>query len=129
VYILGVFFFISNELGLAISFIAIFVAPPKFPESSLVNISFVILKAHRCKKVGELFKYYKIIIQTDLDPQRNSVQALVTVERNRKWNLAAFQNTRVTYVGRPEESQKLTEELGLAMTIFYSYFINPVVYQ
>jgi hypothetical protein len=34
----------------------------------------------------------------------------------------------VTYVGRPEESQKLTEELGLAMTIFYSYFIDPVVY-
>jgi hypothetical protein len=28
-----------------------------------------------------------------------------------KWYLAAFQNTRAHYIGRPEESQILTEEL------------------
>ena len=49
--------------------------------------------------------------QTDLDLERNSVQTLVAVKRNGKWSLAAFQNTRATYMGRPEESQKLTEEL------------------
>ena len=49
--------------------------------------------------------------QTDLDPERNSVQTLVAVKRNGKWSLAAFQNTRATYIGRPDESQKLTEEL------------------
>jgi uncharacterized protein (TIGR02246 family) len=49
--------------------------------------------------------------QTDLDPERNSTQTLVAVKRNGKWILAAFQNTRATYNGRPEESQKLTEEL------------------
>jgi uncharacterized protein (TIGR02246 family) len=49
--------------------------------------------------------------QTDLDPERNSVQTLVAVKRNGKWNLAAFQNTRATYISRPDESQKLTEEL------------------
>jgi hypothetical protein len=49
--------------------------------------------------------------QTDLDPERNSIQTLVAVKRNRKWSLAAFQNTRATYFGRTEESQKLTEEL------------------
>jgi uncharacterized protein (TIGR02246 family) len=49
--------------------------------------------------------------QTDLDPERNSVQTLVAVKRNGKWSLAAFQNTRATYIGMPEESQKLTEEL------------------
>ncbi|HEX2471171.1 MAG TPA: SgcJ/EcaC family oxidoreductase [Nitrososphaera sp.] len=49
--------------------------------------------------------------QTDLDPERNSVQTLVAVKRKGKWSLAAFQNTRATYIGRPEESQKLTEEL------------------
>ena len=49
--------------------------------------------------------------QTDLDPERNSVQTLIAVKRNGKWRLAAFQNTRATYIGRPDESQKLTEEL------------------
>ena len=49
--------------------------------------------------------------QSDLDPERNSVQTLVAVKRNGKWSLAAFQNTRATYIGRPDESQKLTEEL------------------
>ena len=49
--------------------------------------------------------------QTDLDPERNSVQTLVAVKRNGKWSLAAFQNTRATYINRPDESQKLTEEL------------------
>ncbi len=49
--------------------------------------------------------------QTDLEPERNSVQTLVTIKRNGKWNIAAFQNTRATYTCRPEESQKLTEEL------------------
>jgi uncharacterized protein (TIGR02246 family) len=49
--------------------------------------------------------------QSDLDPERNSIQTLVAVKRNGKWRLAAFQNTRAAYMGRPEESQKLTEEL------------------
>ena len=49
--------------------------------------------------------------KTDLDLERNSVQTLVAVKRGGKWNLTAFQNTRATYTGRPEESQKLTEEL------------------
>lgn len=49
--------------------------------------------------------------QTDLDPERNSFQTLVAVKRDEKWRLAAFQNTRGTYISRPEESQKLTEEL------------------
>jgi uncharacterized protein (TIGR02246 family) len=49
--------------------------------------------------------------QTDLESERNSVQTLVTVRRNGNWYIAAFQNTRATYIGRPEESQKLTEEL------------------
>lgn len=49
--------------------------------------------------------------QSDLELERNSVQTLVAVKRNGKWSLAAFQNTRATYMGRPEESQKLTEEL------------------
>ena len=49
--------------------------------------------------------------QSDLDPERNSIQTLVAVKRNGKWRLVAFQNTRATYMGRPEESQKLAEEL------------------
>ena len=49
--------------------------------------------------------------ESDLERERNSVQTLVAVKRNWKWSLAAFQNTRAIYMGRPEESQKLTEEL------------------
>ena len=49
--------------------------------------------------------------QTHLEPERNSAQTLVAIKRNGKWSLAAFQNTRATYLGRPDESQKLTEEL------------------
>jgi uncharacterized protein (TIGR02246 family) len=49
--------------------------------------------------------------QTHLESERNSVQTLVAVKRNGKWSLAAFQNTRATYISKPEEFQKLTEEL------------------
>ncbi len=49
--------------------------------------------------------------QTHLEPERNSVQTLVAIKHNGKWSLAAFQNTRATYLGRPDISQKLTEEL------------------
>ena len=48
---------------------------------------------------------------SDLDPERNSIQTLVVFKRNGTWSLAAFQNTRAIYMGRREESQKLTEEL------------------
>src|ERR687897_809299 len=53
--------------------------------------------------------------QTHLEPERNSVQTLVAVKRNGKWSLTAFQNTRATYIGRPEETHKLTEELQVLL--------------
>jgi uncharacterized protein (TIGR02246 family) len=50
--------------------------------------------------------------QTDIDPERNSVQTIVAMKDNKgKWRLAAFQNTRAQYFGRPEQAQALTEEL------------------
>jgi uncharacterized protein (TIGR02246 family) len=50
--------------------------------------------------------------QTDIDPERNSVQTLVATKDNKwKWRLAAFQNIRVQFLGRPEQAQVLTEEL------------------
>jgi len=50
--------------------------------------------------------------QTDIDPERNSVQTLVATKDNKgEWRLAAFQNTRAQYLGRPNEAQALTEEL------------------
>jgi uncharacterized protein (TIGR02246 family) len=53
--------------------------------------------------------------QTHLEPERNSAQTLVAVKRNGKWSLTAFQNTRATYIGRPEETHKLTEELQILL--------------
>ena len=50
--------------------------------------------------------------QTDIEPERNSVQTLVATKDNKgEWRLVAFQNTRAQYLGRPEQAQELTEEL------------------
>ncbi|MGH2617063.1 MAG: SgcJ/EcaC family oxidoreductase [Thermomicrobiales bacterium] len=49
--------------------------------------------------------------QTDLAPDRNSVQTLVAVKRDGRWQLAAFQNSRAEFMGRPEAAQALTAEL------------------
>jgi uncharacterized protein (TIGR02246 family) len=49
--------------------------------------------------------------ESDLAPDRNSVQTLVAVRRESGWELEAFHNTRAVYMGRPEEAAALTEEL------------------
>ena len=54
--------------------------------------------------------------QTDIDPERNSVQTLIAKKDDKgKWLLTAFQNTRAQYFGRPEQSQALTEKLRMLM--------------
>ena len=54
--------------------------------------------------------------QNDIDPDRNSVQTLVAKKGvNGEWRLAVFQNTRAQYLGRPEQSQALTEELRMLL--------------
>jgi uncharacterized protein (TIGR02246 family) len=50
--------------------------------------------------------------QSDIEPERNSIHTLVAIKRGGgEWRLAAFQNTRAQFIGRPEEFQALTEEL------------------
>ena len=49
--------------------------------------------------------------RSDIDPERNSIQTLVAIKSNGQWHLAAFQNTRAQFLGRPQEFQALTEEL------------------
>jgi uncharacterized protein (TIGR02246 family) len=50
--------------------------------------------------------------QTDIEPDRNSIHTLVFKKGNgNRWCIAAFQNTRVQYTGRPEMSDELTREL------------------
>lgn len=49
--------------------------------------------------------------QSDLEPERNSVQTLVAVKPNGHWHAAVFQNTPARFHGRPEEAEALTEEL------------------
>jgi uncharacterized protein (TIGR02246 family) len=50
--------------------------------------------------------------QSDIDPERNSIHTLVVMKgSDDKWRIAAFQNTRAQYIGRPDMSQALTEEL------------------
>ena len=52
--------------------------------------------------------------QTNIDPERNSIHTIVVKRANPNgghWFITAFQNTRVQYIGRPQEIQTLTEEL------------------
>jgi uncharacterized protein (TIGR02246 family) len=49
--------------------------------------------------------------KSDIEPERNSIHTIVAVKRDSNWYFTAFQNSRAQYVGRPEESQALTEEL------------------
>jgi hypothetical protein len=49
--------------------------------------------------------------QSDIEPERNSIHTLVAIKYDCNWRFTAFQNTRATFIGRPEESQALTEEL------------------
>jgi uncharacterized protein (TIGR02246 family) len=53
--------------------------------------------------------------QADLNPAVNAIQTLVAVRREEQWRIAIFQNTPAAFHGRPELSEKLTEELREAL--------------
>src|SRR5918996_301503 len=43
--------------------------------------------------------------KSDIEPERNSIHTLVVMkESDDKWRIAAFQNTRAQYIGRPDMS-------------------------
>src|SRR5919198_1210935 len=62
--------------------------------------------------------------QSDIDPDRNSVHTLVAVKHDVKWYFTAFQNSRAQYIGRPEESHALTEELRQELSLAYKRMID-----
>jgi uncharacterized protein (TIGR02246 family) len=39
--------------------------------------------------------------QSDIDPERNSIQTIVAVKYDDKWLVAAFHNIRAQYLARP----------------------------
>jgi uncharacterized protein (TIGR02246 family) len=49
--------------------------------------------------------------QSDLEPERNSVQTMVVTRQNGAWRIATFQNSRAQYIGHPDAARALTEEL------------------
>jgi hypothetical protein len=55
--------------------------------------------------------------KSDIEPELNSVHTLVAIKHDGKWYFTAFQNSRAQFIGRPEESQALTEELGRELSI------------
>jgi uncharacterized protein (TIGR02246 family) len=53
--------------------------------------------------------------QSDINPEVNAVQTLVSVKQQNKWSIALFQNTPAAFHGRPELGERLTEELRQAL--------------
>jgi uncharacterized protein (TIGR02246 family) len=49
--------------------------------------------------------------QAELNPALNAIQSLVAARRGGQWRIELFQNTPAAFHGRPEEVQKLTDEL------------------
>lgn len=49
--------------------------------------------------------------ETDIDPERNSVQTLVAVKLDGEWRIAAFHNSRAQFMGRAEKVAEFTAEL------------------
>ena len=41
--------------------------------------------------------------QSDIEPERNCIHTIVAVKCDSNWCFTAFQNSRVQYIGRPEE--------------------------
>jgi uncharacterized protein (TIGR02246 family) len=48
---------------------------------------------------------------TDIDPSKNAIQALVAVNGAPGWRITHFQNTPAAFDGRPEAAESLTAEL------------------
>jgi uncharacterized protein (TIGR02246 family) len=51
---------------------------------------------------------------SDINPAVNAVQTVVARHREGTWAIELFQNTPAAFHGRPDESEKLTEELRSA---------------
>ena len=62
--------------------------------------------------------------QSDINPEVNAVQTLVSVKQQNKWSIALFQNTPAAFHGRPELSERLTEELRQALSASSNDFIQ-----
>jgi hypothetical protein len=53
--------------------------------------------------------------QSDINPEVNAVQTFLAVKQQNKWSIALFQNTPAAFHGRPELSERLTEQLQQAL--------------
>jgi hypothetical protein len=53
--------------------------------------------------------------QSDINSEVNAVQTFLAVKQQNKWSLALFQNTPTSFHGRPELSERLTEQLQQAL--------------
>lgn len=49
--------------------------------------------------------------QSEVNPQLNTHQTLITVKRNGNWRIQLFQNTPAQFHGRPELVEQMTNEL------------------
>ncbi len=53
--------------------------------------------------------------QADIKPEVNALQVLLAVRDDEGWRIESFQNTPAAFHGRPEDAQKLSDELRAAL--------------
>jgi uncharacterized protein (TIGR02246 family) len=53
---------------------------------------------------------------SDVDPDKNAVQALVAIDTASGWRIAHLQNTPAAFHGRPEAAESLTAELRAVLS-------------
>jgi uncharacterized protein (TIGR02246 family) len=54
--------------------------------------------------------------RSDVEPDRNAVQALVAIDTASGWRIAHLQNTPAAFHGRPEAAESLTAELRAVLS-------------
>ena len=76
-----------------------------------------VAKVREVRKIGDSVILLRAVAgmvppgSTTIKPEVNAIQTLIASRENGRWRIELFQNTPAAWHGRPQDVQKLTEEL------------------